>query len=153
MSCFAGDDIKKTYIALLAGQWARKKLVVNAPLLKNINKGGERMVAISAAGKESETLFRRLQLFRDATLVEASPKTGRTHQIRVHAAHLGHPIIGDERYGLNEINKNFKNKGYNRMFLHAETLQFQHPESGVLVKITAPLPQQLQNLLKHEESV
>lgn len=150
---FRTDQVQKTYIALLAGQWARKKLVVTAPLLKNINKGGERMVVISQAGKEAETLFRRLRLFADATLVEASPKTGRTHQIRVHAASLGHPIVGDDRYGLDDINKGFKKRGYNRMFLHAETLRFQHPTTGELVKFSAPLPQQLESLLQHEQQV
>jgi len=150
---FRDDQIHKTYQALLAGQWARKKLVVTAPLLKNISKGGERMVVISQSGKAAETLFRRLKLFRNATLVEASPKTGRTHQIRVHAASLGHPIVGDERYGQDEVNKVFKNKGYKRMFLHAETLNFQHPVTGVQMSISAPLPSQLENLLKHEEQV
>ena len=150
---FRDDQIHKTYQALLAGQWARKKLVVTAPLLKNISKGGERMVVISQSGKAAETLFRRLKLFRNATLVEASPKTGRTHQIRVHAASFGHPIVGDERYGQDEVNKVFKNKGYKRMFLHAETLKFQHPVTGVLMSISAPLPSQLEDLLKHEEPV
>ena len=150
---FRDDQVQKTYQALLSGQWARKKLVVTAPLLKNISKGGERMVVISQSGKAAETLFKRLKLFRNATLVEASPKTGRTHQIRVHAASLGHPIVGDERYGVDEVNKVFKNKGYKRMFLHAETLKFQHPVTGVLMSISAPLPSQLENLLKHEEQV
>jgi 23S rRNA pseudouridine955/2504/2580 synthase len=150
---FRDDQIHKTYQALLSGQWARKKLVVTAPLLKNASKGGERMVVISQSGKAAETLFNRLKLFRNATLVEAYPKTGRTHQIRVHAASLGHPIVGDERYGQDEVNKVFKNKGYKRMFLHAETLQFQHPVTGVLMSISAPLPLQLENLLKHEEQV
>ena len=150
---FRDDQVHKTYKALLAGQWARKKLVVTAPLLKNVSKGGERIVVISQSGKAAETLFKRLQLFRNATLVEASPKTGRTHQIRVHAASLGHPIVGDERYGLDEVNKVFKNKGYKRMFLHAETLKFQHPVTGILMSISAPLPSQLENLLKHEEQV
>lgn len=150
---FREAQVQKTYQALLSGQWARKKGVVTAPLLKNVSKGGERMVVISQSGKEAETLFRRLKLFRDATLVEASPKTGRTHQIRVHAASLGHPIVGDERYGLDEVNKAFKNKGYKRMFLHAETLKFQHPVTGVQMNISAPLPAQLENLLRHEESV
>lgn len=150
---FRDDQVHKTYLALLSGQWARKKGVVTAPLLKNVSKGGERMVVISQSGKAAETLFKRLQLFRNATLVEASPKTGRTHQIRVHAASLGHPIVGDERYGLDEVNKVFKNKGYKRMFLHAETLKFQHPVTGVLMSISAPLPSQLENLLKHEEQV
>ncbi|WP_394752912.1 23S rRNA pseudouridine(955/2504/2580) synthase RluC [Crenothrix sp.] len=150
---FRTDQVQKTYLALLSGQWARKKLVVTAPLLKNISKGGERMVVISQAGKEAETLFRRLRLFADATLVEASPKTGRTHQIRVHAASLGHPIVGDERYGLNDVNKNFKQRGYNRMFLHAETLRFEHPTTGEPMTFSAPLPQQLQSLLQHEQQV
>ena len=150
---FRDDLVQKTYLALLAGQWARKKLIVNAPLQKNINKGGERMVVISQSGKPAETLFRRLKLFSDSTLVQASPKTGRTHQIRVHAASMGHAIVGDERYGLDEVNRSFKSRGYKRMFLHAETLQFKHPATGVLIKISAPLPQQLDNLLKNEEPI
>jgi len=150
---FRESQIQKTYQALLSGQWARKKLIVTAPLLKNISKGGERIVVISQSGKAAETLFTRLQLFGNATLVEASPKTGRTHQIRVHAASLGHPIVGDERYGEDEVNKAFKNKGYKRMFLHAKTLRFQHPVTGIVMTISAPLPLQLENLLKHEEQI
>lgn len=148
---FRDSQIKKTYRALLAGQWARKKLVVTAPLLKNTSVGGERIVVISTAGKAAETLFTRLQLFRHATLVEAAPKTGRTHQIRVHAASLGHAIVGDDRYGQDETNKAFKNKGYKRMFLHAHTLTFQHPVTGETLHISAPLPLQLEHLLSHEE--
>ena len=112
-----------------------------------------RDVVISQSGKAAETAFTRQQLFRNATLVEASPKTGRTHQIRVHAASLGHPIVGDERYGIDEVNKTFKNKGYKRMFLHAHTLKFQHPVTGILMAISAPLPAQLENLIKHEEQI
>ncbi len=150
---FRNSEIKKTYQALLAGQWDRKKLIVTAPLLKNISKGGERIVVISKAGKAAETLFTRIKLFRNATLVEASPKTGRTHQIRVHAASLGHAIVGDDRYGIDEINKLFKNKGYKRMFLHAETLKFKHPVTDEKMTISAPLPLQLINLLNNEESI
>lgn len=150
---FRNSEIKKTYQALLAGQWDRKKLIVTAPLLKNISKGGERIVVISKAGKAAETLFTRIKLFRNATLVEASPKTGRTHQIRVHAASLGHAIVGDDRYGSDEINKLFKNKGYKRMFLHAETLKFKHPVTDEKMTISAPLPLQLINLLNNEESI
>ncbi|CAA9891669.1 23S rRNA pseudouridylate synthase [Candidatus Methylobacter favarea] len=150
---FRDDQINKTYLALLAGQWARKKQVVTAPLQKNVSKGGERMVVVSQAGKEAETVFRRLKLFREATLVEASPKTGRTHQIRVHAAILGHPIVGDERYGSAEVNRVFKSRGYKRLFLHAEKLKFQHPVTAELLTITAALPQPLEDLLRHEEQV
>ena len=150
---FRNSQIQKTYQALLAGRWERKKLIVTAPLLKNISKGGERIVVISQAGKEAETLFKRLELFQNSTLVEASPKTGRTHQIRVHAASLGHPIVGDERYGVDEVNKLFKNKGYKRMFLHAETLTFLHPVTEAPMRITAPLPKQLIQLLNNEKSL
>ena len=122
-------------------------------MLKNAGKGGERIVVISAAGKSAETLFRRIKLFANATLVEASPKTGRTHQIRVHAASLGHPIVGDDRYGIDEVNKTFKVKGYKRMFLHAQKLNFQHPVTGELMSISAPLPAQLENLLKNEATI
>ena len=150
---FRKDTVTKSYLALLSGRWVRKKLVVNQPLQKNVSKGGERMVVISQHGKESETLFRRLQLFKDATLVEVSPKTGRTHQIRVHAAYLSHPIVGDERYGFDDINKVFKNRGYKKMFLHAETLQFQHPDTGMTLKISAPLPQQFIDFINNEEQI
>ncbi len=150
---FRNSQIQKTYQALLVGRWERKKLIVTAPLLKNISKGGERIVVISQAGKAAETLFKRLQLFQNATLVEASPKTGRTHQIRVHAASLGHPIVGDERYGVDEVNKLFKNKGYKRMFLHAETLTFLHPVTEAPMRITAPLPNHLIQLLNNEKSI
>ncbi|MGR9086620.1 MAG: 23S rRNA pseudouridine(955/2504/2580) synthase RluC [Gammaproteobacteria bacterium] len=147
---FRDDRIQKTYLALLAGQWARKKQVVDAPLLKNVNKGGERIVVVSKIGKPAETVFKRLKLFRSATLVEASPKTGRTHQIRVHAAWLGHPIAGDERYGLAEVNRSFRDKGYKRIFLHAQQLIFEHPVSGEKLTIQAPLPPDLDKPLSDE---
>ncbi len=150
---FRLDQVQKTYTALLAGQWLRKKQVVTVPLRKNVGQGGERKVVVSSTGKPAETLFRRVRLFKEATLVEAMPKTGRTHQIRVHAASLGHPIVGDERYGFDDSNRYFKNKGYNRMFLHAATLTFQHPDSGQPITVFAPLPKPLTDLLRHEEPV
>jgi 23S rRNA pseudouridine955/2504/2580 synthase len=137
---FRGDGIRKTYLALLAGQFKRKKQLVDVPLLKNVNQGGERMVTVSQAGKSAETLFTRLKAFQDATLVHAAPKTGRTHQIRVHAAWLGYPILADDRYGEDAVNKAFKQRGYKRLFLHAEQLQFLHPVTGQALHFTAPLP-------------
>ena len=148
---FRSSGVKKSYLALLQGRWEKKKLIVDQPLLKNVSQGGERMVKISSAGKSSQTLFRRLSLYHDATLVEASPYTGRTHQIRVHAAWLGHAIIGDERYGEKEINKEFRRRGYKRLFLHAHKLQFAHPVTGEVLKIIAPLPDDLQVLLDKEK--
>jgi len=148
---FRGDGIRKTYLALLSGQFNRKKQLVDVPLLKNVNQGGERMVTVSQAGKSAETLFTRLKQFQDATLVHAAPKTGRTHQIRVHAAWLGHPIVADDRYGENEVNKAFKKRGHKRLFLHAEQLQFLHPVTGAALHFTAPLPDDLQVLLSNEK--
>ncbi len=150
---FRGDGVQKTYLALLAGQWQRKRQTVDAPLLKNVLKSGERMVTVSRNGKPAETSFVRLKMFADATLVHASPKTGRTHQIRVHAAWLGHPIVGDERYGDAERNRFFRDRGYRRLFLHAEQLRFKHPVSGEPLHFHAPLPQELQDLLDHEQAV
>jgi len=148
---FRGDGMQKTYLALLAGQFKRKKQWVDVPLLKNVSQGGERMVTVSQAGRTAETLFTRLKAFQEATLVHAAPKTGRTHQIRVHAAWLGHPIVGDERYGENEVNKAFKRRGYKRLFLHAEQLEFTHPVTGKSLHFVAPLPDDLQALLENEE--
>ena len=145
---FRGDGIDKTYQALLAGRWQRKKLWVDVPLLKNVSKGGERMVVVSKQGKESETLFRRIQTFKDSTWVEALPKTGRTHQIRVHAAWLGHAIVGDERYGQQQQNRIFKKIGAKRLVLHAKRLVFKHPGSGEKMTIEAPLPDDLDLLIK-----
>jgi len=150
---FRGDGVNKTYLALLAGQFKHKKQLVEAPLLKNIQQGGERMVMVSQSGKSAETLFTRLKQFQEATLVHAAPKTGRTHQIRVHAAWMGHPIIADDRYGRDEVNKAFKKRGYKRLFLHAEQLQFAHPVSGEALSFTAPLPEDLQLLLQHEPAL
>jgi 23S rRNA pseudouridine955/2504/2580 synthase len=148
---FRGSGVQKTYLALLAGQFQRKKQLVDVPLLKHANNDLERMVTVSQAGKSAETLFTRLQKYQDVTLVYAAPKTGRTHQIRVHAAWLGHPIVGDTRYGDDAANKAFKQRGYKRLFLHAEQLQFAHPVTGQALHFTAPLPDDLQALLSNEK--
>jgi len=121
-------------------------------LLKKTNQGGGANVKVHATGKPSQTLFRQLALYKNATLVEARPLTGRTHQIRVHAAWLGHPLVGDARYGVEETNQLFRKKGYKRMFLHAEKLQFAHPVSGEVLNLTAPLPEELQALLNNEQT-
>ncbi len=144
---FREAKVDKRYLALLDGRWLRKKIRVNAPLRKFVKKSGERLVTISKDGKPSETEFRRMQLFDSATLVEVKPKTGRTHQIRVHAADLGHPIAGDERYGNDQ--REWKKKGLRRLFLHAAQLNFTHPSSGKRMIIEAPLDQELNLLLEN----
>ncbi|MCK5121407.1 MAG: 23S rRNA pseudouridine(955/2504/2580) synthase RluC [Methylococcales bacterium] len=142
--------IKKTYLALLVGQWEKKKQVVTVPLLRNTGKGGERVVKVSQAGKFAETHFRRIAKYKNLTLVEASPVTGRTHQIRVHAAWLGHPIVADDRYGDGVVNRDLKKRGYKRLFLHAEQLKFIHPVTDEIMHFKAPLSRELELLLEKE---
>jgi len=112
---------------------------VNAPLLKNTLRSGERMVEVTEDGKEALTLFRVLRRFGDfATLVEARPVTGRTHQIRVHARHAGHSIAGDSKYGDEEFTREIRELGGKRLFLHAYALRVPLPDGGELA-LEAPV--------------
>ncbi len=111
----------KQYLALLAGRWQGGERRVNAPLLKNTLSSGERIVRVDMQGKAAETLFKPLKIFGNATLVMVKPQTGRTHQIRVHAASLGHPILGDEKYGDRQASKTL---GVKKLLLHAASLEF-----------------------------
>ncbi|MBM4202483.1 MAG: 23S rRNA pseudouridine(955/2504/2580) synthase, partial [Gammaproteobacteria bacterium] len=114
---------------------------------KNVLQSGERVVKASASGKAAATIFRRTRLFEAATLVEAEPLTGRTHQIRVHAQFMGHPIAGDDRYAPSERNREFRQRGLRRLFLHASRLSLVHPGSGQAVTVEAPLDAELQAFL------
>jgi 23S rRNA pseudouridine955/2504/2580 synthase len=131
------------------GVWARKQSVVDAPLKKNILQSGERLVRVAPDGKPAVTEFRRIRKFESATLVEANLLTGRTHQIRVHAQSLGHPIAADERYGDAALNQAFRRQGLRRLFLHASVLGFAHPRTGHPFEIKAPLDVELQDYLKN----
>jgi 23S rRNA pseudouridine955/2504/2580 synthase len=134
-----GDGVDKRYMALVRGHWATAKRQVNAPLQKSNLRSGERMVEVDSEGKEALTLFRVLRRFGDfATLVEAKPVTGRTHQIRVHAKHAGHSIAGDSKYGDDEFTREVRELGGKRLFLHAYELHVPLPEGGVL-KLEAPV--------------
>lgn len=133
------DGIDKRYMALVRGHWATAKKQVNAPLLKSNLRSGERMVEINEEGKEALTLFRVLRRFGEfATLVEAKPVTGRTHQIRVHTKHAGHCIAGDSKYGDDDFTREIRDLGGKRLFLHAYELHVPLPEGGVL-KLEAPV--------------
>jgi 23S rRNA pseudouridine955/2504/2580 synthase len=145
-----GHQVKKTYVALLTGVWARKSLLVDAPLKKNILQSGERMVKVARDGKPARTEFRRLRSFASSTLVEANPLTGRTHQIRVHALSIGHPIAGDGRYGEEAVNAEFRQRGLKRLFLHAAELAFAHPRDKRPFQIEAPLEPELEDFLKRQ---
>ncbi len=139
--------VTKTYLLLVEGAWPVRIKNVTAPLQKNQLQSGERMVNVDEQGKEAHTKFCIIEKFSQATLVEAQPLTGRTHQIRVHAVHAGHPIIGDDKYGKKEINKLFRAYGCHRLFLHALSLKLVMPSTGQTFFVTADLPDDLQKCL------
>jgi 23S rRNA pseudouridine955/2504/2580 synthase len=134
-----GDGVDKRYMALVRGHWATAKKSVNAPLQKSNLRSGERMVEVNEEGKEALTMFKVLRRFGDfATIVEARPITGRTHQIRVHALHAGHCIAGDSKYGDEDFTREIRELGGKRLFLHAYSLTVPLPDGGQL-KVEAPV--------------
>ncbi|MBR7628802.1 MAG: 23S rRNA pseudouridine(955/2504/2580) synthase RluC [Aeromonas popoffii] len=139
--------MRKQYLALVRGQWQPHVKVVNAPLRKNDLQSGERVVRVSSDGKPSETRFRIARQFAEATLVECSPITGRTHQIRVHTQHAGHPIACDDKYGEAAFDEKMRSQGLKRLFLHAWKLSFTHPVDGREMQVEAPLAPELDNFL------
>ncbi|MFS1563485.1 MAG: 23S rRNA pseudouridine(955/2504/2580) synthase RluC [Candidatus Arsenophonus phytopathogenicus] len=140
-------QMQKQYVALVKGQWPSHIKVIQAPLLKNILQSGERIVKVSVDGKHSETHFKIEECFSNATLVNASPMTGRTHQIRVHAQYAKHPIAFDNRYGDRNFDQQLTITGLKRLFLHASALMFIHPASGEKLTFNAPLDQKLKSCL------
>ncbi|CAA0119605.1 Ribosomal large subunit pseudouridine synthase C [Halioglobus japonicus] len=138
--------IEKRYLALVAGKWPRAVRVVDAPLQKNVLQSGERMVRVNREGKRAVTEFSVVERFQGATLIEARPITGRTHQIRVHAQQAGFPLLGDEKYSDDRTAAFARQIGLKRLFLHAASLQFSLPDSGELI-LRAPLDTELDNIL------
>ncbi|MES9945466.1 MAG: 23S rRNA pseudouridine(955/2504/2580) synthase RluC [Candidatus Thiodiazotropha sp.] len=141
------NRVDKRYLALLAGSWRKGTRVVDMPLKKNTLQGGERVVRVDAEGKPAETRYKRLQRFKEATLVEVELITGRTHQIRVHSAWLGSPVLGDSKYGEDAANRRFREMGLKRLFLHAHQVSFRWPGESRDLMLSAPLPQDLTALL------
>lgn len=141
--------IEKRYLALLAGRIRKGAWRTDLPLRKNTLKSGERVVRVDPQGKAALTRFKVVERFADATLVEVILETGRTHQIRVHAAANGTPILGDEKYGLDEANRAYRELGLRRLFLHAASLRFAWPPThGRLRTFEAALPAPLDTLLE-----
>ncbi|MFO1427146.1 MAG: RluA family pseudouridine synthase [Steroidobacteraceae bacterium] len=139
-----GEGFEKRYLALLKGSWQLGKKRIDAPLRTDLRVGGERTVRVQAGGKVAASDFRPVQFFgRTATLVEVSILTGRTPQIRVHAAFAGHPVAGDEKYGDEEFNAQLQQLGLRRMFLHAASISFTWPDRGTEFSANAPLPADL----------
>jgi len=146
---FQSGDVEKIYWTLVKGCWVSKTEVteVLAPLKKNQLSSGERIVRVQEEGQWSLTEFRVLKRYTDTTLLEARPKTGRTHQIRVHATHAGYPIVGDDKYGDASFNRLMKNKGFMRLFLHAYEITVKLPGQENPISIQAPLESRLQACL------
>lgn len=141
--------VQKFYHALVKGRWSSKLTKVTEALKKNDLKSGERVVVVdNINGKESETRFKVIQHFKNATLVRAFPVTGRTHQIRVHCQTKGHAIACDAKYGHEDFDIQMKDLGLKRLFLHAASIEFTHPLSNERIKIEAPLEPSLEKLLK-----
>jgi 23S rRNA pseudouridine955/2504/2580 synthase len=154
---FRQRDTGKTYAALVAGAWPTTLKVIDVALHKTLDLRGERHVLPVANdhpdGRRSISLVRLVQSFPQATLLDVTIKTGRTHQIRVHLAQAGHPIVGDPKYGDFALNRQWARgevlagMRLDRMFLHARRLAFDHPVSGARIELQAPLPEQCATLL------
>jgi len=139
--------VSKIYHALVVGRWESRHKRIDAPLLRAEVRSGERFVKVDSEGKASVTDYKVLRRFGElATLVEARPKTGRTHQIRVHCQFTGHPIVGDSKYTLDEDNQRFRDLGFKRLMLHAAGLVVSLPE-GERLEVSAPLDPALVTLL------
>ncbi len=158
---FRARDTGKTYVTLVRGEWPASLKVIDVPLHKYLKPDGERRVRTSTAddaqAKRSITLVKVVQRFAGFTLLDVSIKTGRTHQIRVHLAHSGHAIVGDDKYGDFEFNKSLArgtalpDARFDGMFLHARRLAFEHPASAERLEVLAPLPTPCQALLQELE--
>ena len=154
---FAAGEVKKRYLAIVKGYWGRPRpVLVQFPLLRYLTPAGERRVRVDAQGQSAATRFSRLQsldfggtpgLPPHGALLECELLTGRTHQIRVHLAHAGHPILGDEKYGDFTLNKVLDDMHFNRMFLHAFRLTMKHPKKDDMLVLEAPMPAAFEALL------
>jgi len=143
-------QMEKRYLALLKGHWNLGHTRIDVPLRTDIRVGGERTVKAHSSGKEAVSEFRPVQWFgKRATLVEVGLHTGRTHQIRVHSAHAGNPVAGDEKYGDDAFNAEMREAGLQRMFLHAHSISFDWPagSKGGSFSASAPLPADLAGVI------
>ena len=141
--------VEKRYLALVKGSWDLGRKKIDVPLATQARQGGERVVKVHAAGKAAASTFAPVDFFgARATLLAVDLDTGRTHQIRVHAAHAGHPVAGDDKYGDREFNAAMRELGLDRMFLHAQAVSFEWPGSGRQFAVSVPLPAELGAVLE-----
>ncbi|HRK86873.1 RluA family pseudouridine synthase [Alcaligenes sp. SJTW-7] len=142
---------RKFYWALVQGDWVNDRQHIRLPLLRWLTESGERRVRVDPTGKPAHTIITMQRRFGRFSLVQAELKTGRTHQIRVHLAHSGFPIVGDDKYGDDAIRDQFARQGFKRMFLHSGRLEFNHPVTGQPLVLEAPLPAACQAVLERLE--
>lgn len=143
---FRAGQIEKTYTALLVGNLTQST-TVTAPLQKNQLQSGERMVRVDSAGRAAKSFVQVTHAYANMTLAEVKIATGRTHQIRVHCAHIGHPVAGDSKYGDKRINQRLRELGLKRLFLHASRLRFRLSPDSAMIEVGADLEPELQQLL------
>jgi 23S rRNA pseudouridine955/2504/2580 synthase len=144
-------QMDKRYLVLVRGKWPTGRQHVKLKLQRYVTAAGERRVSVDDEGRESHTVFELERSCGAYSLLQAQLKTGRTHQIRVHLAHLGFPIAGDDKYGDFDLNKRLAKQGLKRMFLHAWKLAFLHPQGGDRLMLEAPLPPELEHFIQSLE--
>jgi 23S rRNA pseudouridine955/2504/2580 synthase len=150
---FREGRVHKRYFALVRGRWMNPTQHIKLSLEKYLTEEGERRVAVSEEGKPAHSIVRLVARWQRFSLVEVELKTGRTHQIRVHLAHLGYPLAGDDKYGDFPLNKALQKEGLKRMFLHAAKLEFAHPQSGEPLRLECPLAEDLVRFVDHLDEI
>ena len=143
-------EVEKVYLAVAKGTPAEAAFEITEALHKYVTAGGERRVSVAPAGRAALTRVKRLKAGRDACLLELRLLTGRTHQIRVHLAHAGHPVLGDDKYGDFALNRTLAKAGVQRLFLHASRLALTHPLSGEHLRLRSPLPSEMARYVERE---
>ena len=140
-------EVRKDYVAIVKGRWKGGGRKIDVPLHKYVTAEGERRVSVRDDGQQAISLFKPLAAGDTASMLDIRLMTGRTHQIRVHAAHVGHPILGDDKYGDFDLNRALVKQGVKRLFLHARQLSLSHPLSGEPLSFVSPLPTEMQRFL------
>ena len=138
--------IKKNYFSLVKGFWRFGENKIDKPLMTHHRKNGERHVTCEKSGKKALTKVKLINQYKDCALIQCQPVTGRTHQIRVHLSELGYPILGDERYGNQNVNMKLQKKGMKRLFLHAQSIGFLD-KNGADHLYTSPMPKDFDNFI------
>ncbi len=142
----------KRYLAIVVGAWPLRQKTLDAPLLRKAAPDGDRRVEVNEAGRPALTRVKGLERFAlpglgRFSLVEVEIETGRTHQIRVHLAHAGFPVAGDDKYGDYALNRALAAAGFRRMYLHASMLVLRHPQTGRVLRLEAPMPAGFERML------